>query len=90
MKFNGYAIANGAIDANGNPASYNDFLVTEGLYQLWEYENLAYRNDIAVAKKSIADAIALEIKTNTVTLSGSRISDMNVSKPVEGGLITHN
>ncbi len=90
IKWNGMSIWNGAIDVNGNPASYNDFLVTEGLYQLWEYEKLAYRNDLAATKQMIANGFALEIETNTATLSGTKLSDMNVSKPVEGGLITHN
>lgn len=91
LKWNGFQLANGAIGADGIPAGgYNDHLVKEGMYSLWEYQNLAYRDDLLQLKKDIADSIAIEVETNTAQLSGTRLDEMHVSKPVEGGLITHN
>jgi hypothetical protein len=90
LKWNGFQLWNGPIAANGTPASYNDNLITEGLYQLWEYQNLAYRSTYAGNGKLVADAIAAQITSTTATLSGTKLSDMNVSKAVEGGIITHN
>ena len=90
LKWNGFQIWNGPIAATGAPASYNDNLVTEGLYQLWEYENLAYRSTYSGNGKAIADAIAAQISSTTVTLSGTKLTDMHVTKAVEGGIITHN
>ena len=92
MKWNGYSIANGPIGSNGVPASYNDNLITEGLYSLWEYQNLAYRSSYGTTSpngKAVADAIANRILTVDGALSGTLISTMNVSKAVEGGVITH-
>ena len=92
MTFNGVADWNGPILANGNPTSYNDAVVQEGLYPLWEYERLAYRSTYGTSSpngKAVADRIANNIITTTATVSGTSLSSMNVSKAVEGGLITH-
>jgi hypothetical protein len=89
LKFNGYQLANPPFAANGTPASYNDNLIKEGLYQLWEFQYLAYRQSYTGAGKQVADAIATRIKTVDVTLSGTKLSDMNVTKAVEGGIITY-
>ena len=90
LKFNGFQIWNGPIAANGTPASYNDNLITEGLYPLWEYQHLAYRSTYSGNGKAVADAIAARITSNEASISGTKLSDMNVSKAVEGGIITHN
>ena len=88
---------NGAADWNGTTftsagvptGGYNDAAVQEGLYSLWEYEWLAYRTTIPANPKAVADAIAARIINFDATVSGIKLSTMNVSKPVEGGLITH-
>ena len=93
IKWNGYQIWNGTIAANGTPTSYNDNLITEGLYQLWEYQNLAYRSTYGETSpngKAVADAIAQRIITVDASINGTKLQDMNVSKAVEGGVITHN
>ena len=93
MKWNGFAIANGPISTAGVPASYNDNLITEGLYQLWEYQNLGYRSTFGTSSpngKSVADLIANRIKTVDGAISGTLLNTMNVSKTLEGGVITHN
>ncbi len=93
MKWNGFAIANGPIAATGVPASYNDNLITEGLYQLWEYQNLGYRSTFGTSNangKSVADLIATRIRTVDGAISGTLLNTMNVSKTLEGGVITHN
>ena len=93
MKWNGFAIANGPISAAGVPASYNDNLIQEGLYQLWEYQNLGYRSTFGTSNangKSVADLIANRIKTVDGAISGTLLSTMHVTKTLEGGVITHN
>ena len=93
MKWNGFAIANGPISSAGVPASYNDNLIQEGLYQLWEYQNLGYRSTFGTSNangKSVADLIANRIKTVDGAISGTLLSTMHVTKTLEGGVITHN
>jgi hypothetical protein len=85
-------IWSGAIAANGTPAAYNDTLITEGVYQLWEFQYLAYRqnyNTTSPQGRLVADAIANRIKTVDGSLSGTLLGQMNVSKAVEGGVITY-
>ena len=92
MTFNGVADWVGPILANGNPTSYNDAVVTEGSYSLWEYERLAYRSTYGTSSpngKAVADKIANNIITTSASVSGTTLGAMNVSKSVEGGLITH-
>lgn len=90
MKWCGLQLWNGPIGASGAPASYNDNLIAEGVYQLWEYEWLGYRSSYTGNGKAVADALALRIK-NTVSpaTGGINLSTMHVSKATEGGLITH-
>jgi hypothetical protein len=90
MKFNGVKIWNEPIAANGTPASYNDNLITEGIYSLWEYQNLAYRNGYSGNGKEVADKIALRIQTVDGAVSGTLLNDMHCTKAVEGGVITSN
>lgn len=89
MKWNGISDWNEPILANGNPTTYNDAAIQEGCYSLWEYEWLAYRSTYAGNGKAVADKIANEIINTTASTAGLKLSTMNVSKPVEGGLITH-
>ena len=89
LNWNGYQLTNGPILATGSPTSYNDNLVTEGLYSLWEYEKLAYRSSYTGNGKAVADKIANQIINTDATVSGIKLSTMNVSRAVEGGVITH-
>lgn len=88
LKWNGFQLWNGPILPNGNPTSYNDHLITEGLYSLWEYQNLAYRSTYSGNGKAVADAIAARIINFEASISGTKLSDMHVSKAVEGDVIT--
>lgn len=90
MKFNGLKIWNDPVAANGTPASYNDNLITEGIYPLWEYQNLGYRSTYSGNGKAVADAIANRILTVDGAVSGTLLNDMHCTKAVEGGVITSN
>jgi hypothetical protein len=90
MKYNGLQIWNDPIGANGVPTSYNDNLITEGIYPLWEFENLAYKSTFTGNAKAIADAIAQQIINNDASVSGIKLNDMHCTKAVEGGVITSN
>lgn len=89
MKWNGFQVWNDPVAANGTPASYNDNLITEGLYQCWEYEYLAYRSTFTGNGKAVADAIANRIISTDAVQSGIKLGDMHVSKASEGGIITY-
>ena len=92
MKWNGVADWVEPIAANGNPASYNDAAIQEGTYTAWEYEWLAYRSTYGTTSpngKAVADKIANDIITTSASVSGIKLSTMNVGKPVEGGLVTY-
>ncbi|MEK0451288.1 MAG: hypothetical protein RL088_3556 [Verrucomicrobiota bacterium] len=88
MKFNGVQIWNEPILSTGVPTSYNDDLIKEGVYTLWEFQNLAYRQSYSGPGKLVADALAAEITANVPTTSGIKLSDMHVTKSVEGGVVT--
>ncbi len=88
MKFNGVQIWNEPILSSGAPTSYNDDLIKEGSYTLWEFQNLAYRQSYSGFGKSVADALAAEITANVLPASGIKLSEMHVTKAVEGGVVT--
>ncbi len=88
LKWNGVADWNEPILANGNPTSFNDAVVQNGLYTAWEFESLAYRSTYGGNGKAIADKIANNIITTAASVSGIPLSSMNVTKAVEGGAVT--
>ena len=90
LTFNGVKIWNGTtFNANGTPvAGYNDALITEGVYTFWEFQNLAYRQSYAGEARTVADALAAEITANVPSSAGIKLSDMHVTKAVEGGVVT--
>lgn len=90
LKFNGVQIWNGTtFNADGTPvAGYNDALIKEGVYTFWEFQNLGYRQSYSGPAKSVADALAAEITANVPATSGIKLSDMHVTKSVEGGVVT--
>ncbi len=82
------------------PATYNNAAQTtswdytavkEGKYTLFGNEYLSYNASTLTTgsvKRVFADAVALEIKTNTASLAGVFLSDMKVDRSSEGSLIT--
>jgi hypothetical protein len=80
------------LPGSGQPCIWNDTPVAEGTYSLWEYEWLAYRSNYGTTSpngKAVADKIALQIIPADAAQSGTTLGAMNVSRPTEGGLITH-
>jgi len=73
---------------NGVPYSYAN--VREGKYTFWTYEWLLYRSSAATDVKSVATKLTTEISTNTAQISGIKLSTMNCSRTVEGGVVSHN
>lgn len=88
LSFNGIQLVNGPILSTGAPTSYNDNLIKEGVYTIWEFQNLAYRQSYSGTPKAVADALAAEIIANVPSTSGIKLSDMRVTKGVEGGVVT--
>lgn len=88
MKFNGVQVWNDPIASNGTPASYNDDLIKEGVYTIWEFQNLAYRQSYSGNGKAVADLLAVDITANVPSSSGIKLSEMHVTKAVEGGVVT--
>jgi len=86
LTFNGVQDWTGAADSQ--VTSYADNVVTEGLYSAWEYESFLYRSGLNSNQSSIVSALQTEVAADA-GISGIPLNSMNVSKPVEGGLITH-
>ena len=71
--------------------SWDYTAVKEGKYTLFGNEYLSYNASTLTTgsvKRVFADAVALEIKTNTASLAGVFLSDMKVDRSSEGSLIT--
>jgi hypothetical protein len=80
------------LPGSGQPCIWNDTPVAEGQYSLWEYEWLAYRSNYGTTSpngKAVADKIAQQIIPADAAQSGTTLGAMNVTRPTEGGLITH-
>jgi hypothetical protein len=89
----GPATGKAGLPGSGQPVIWNDAPVAEGQYSAWEFEWLAYRSNYGTTSangKAVADAIAAQIIPADAAQSGTTLGAMNVSKPIEGGLITHN
>ena len=78
------AIAGGAVELNWNGVQYSLSNVKEGKYTFWGYQHLMYQSTLAGTKKTVADAIANQIKNVD---SPILLSDMKVERPADGGLI---
>lgn len=89
------ALKNGAVElsyngvllgpAAGTPASYNNnTALTEGKYTFWGYEHMYYRASTASVVKTVADAIAGDLKTaDAQVLLGS----MKVQRTTDGAVV---
>lgn len=83
LAWNGVDLTNGAgvVDLNK---------IRNGQYTFWSYEHFIYRNDLDTAKKSIADAIAAQIKITTASNVIKDDVSMKVSRDVDGGTVVPN
>ncbi len=90
-------ISDGATATNGgaawmtyNGVPYSTNAVAQGQYSFWSYEHMMYRSSLSGTPKTIADQIATQIRTADATQSGILLPSMQVSRKVEGGVVTHN
>ncbi len=81
------AIAGGAKELTYGGTTYSLAAVQNGQYTFWCYEHLMYLPSLAAAKKSVADALATQIRTVD---SPILLSTMTVSRAGDGALITPN
>jgi hypothetical protein len=87
------AVPNGAVTLKFNGVPYSEEAVREGRYTLWSYEHLYYNSATATGggvKKTFADALANQIKSVDASISGIFVDTMNVSRQIEGGLVSPN
>ncbi|MDD5260539.1 MAG: hypothetical protein PHD76_01695 [Methylacidiphilales bacterium] len=89
IPWNGQQDWTGSEAADGS-VTFNNAAITEGLYSLWEYEFLYYANGASAAQKTVGDKIAAQIFSTDASAAGILFGSMNVSKSIEGGVITHN
>ncbi len=86
------AITGGATELAWNGVSYSDTAIQEGKYTFWAYEQLDYRNNYGTVDangKKVADFLAAQIKSTDAALAGELLSTMNVTRTVEGGLVSN-
>ncbi len=88
------AIAGGAQPINWNGVAYSATAVQQGQYTFWGYEHLDYRSNYGSVDsngKQVADQIAGDILgVDAPASSGLLLSSMQVSRPIDGGLVTQN
>lgn len=79
-------VQNGLVREIGwNGIPYSEQAVIEGRYSFWTYQNLGYRASYGGTGKLFADALAEQI---TLEDSPILLSEMKVTRPVDGGVIT--
>jgi hypothetical protein len=78
------AITGGAIELTWNGIQYSLENVKQGKYTFWGYQHLMYQSTLTGTKKTVADAIATQIKNVD---SPILLSDMKVERQADGGLI---
>ena len=76
----------GSLTFNGVP--YTPQNVAEGKYTLWAYTHWFNRTSYSGTPSTIASQIATQIKNVDAVQTGLLISNMNVGRPIEGGVIT--
>ena len=81
------AVSGGAVELTWNGVQYSLDNVKQGKYTFWGYQHLMYSSTLSGTKKTVADAIATQIKTVD---SPILLSDMKVGRPADGGLIAPN
>jgi hypothetical protein len=83
------ALTAGAKELTWNGVLYSPEAVYGGQYTMWGYEHLFASNSATTATKTVADAIAAELKTRPGT-AGLELSKMVVQRGSEGGLVDIN
>lgn len=79
------AVTNGAHRLTWNGIPYSLDAVKNGLYTFWAYEHLCYRPDVATDVKTVADALANTIITDTAQI---KLSEMRVQRAGDGTIVT--
>lgn len=85
------AVALGAADANGVPATelswngetYSEAKVQQGKYTFWSYQQLAYLPSLTGDKLTIAQTL-----TSTIIAADTTLAGMNVTRPTDGGFVS--
>ena len=81
------AVAAGAHALAYNGVPYTPANVSEGSYSLWAYEHLLYKNGLPAVKTTTLNRIADQLLNADATLL---LSALQVSRPIDGGIITTN
>ena len=84
-----------AVNSGNNNLTYNGTAysvqgIQEGQYTFWGYEHLFYRSSLAGNQLTVANQIRDQVKTADAVQSGVLLTSMHVSRPTEGGVISHN
>ena len=84
-----------AVPLKWNGVDYTPQNVIEGKYTLWVYEHLFYNSAFANSTdtekqfiKTFADALATAIKNLPTSVNSVKLTDIQVSRQTEGGLVT--
>lgn len=76
-------------DGTGANATEHADVIQNGTYSFWSFSHIYYRStDVGTDKATVADAIALEVKTNTAPDSGVTLASMTVSRATDAAAIT--
>jgi hypothetical protein len=86
LTWNGVADWSGANNQTVN--SSFDQVIENGQYSFWEYEWLDYSTNLSGDALTVAGDLANLITNTTAAVSGVNVNLMNVSRPVEGGIIS--
>jgi hypothetical protein len=78
------AVTGGAVELTWNGVQYSPDNLKQGKYTFWGYQHLMYPSTLSGTKKTVADAIATQIRTFD---SPILLSDMKVERAVDGGQI---
>lgn len=85
------ALAGGAVELSWNGLKFTDAAVQQGKYTFWAFEQLCYRNNYGTVDpngKIVADLLAKQIIQVDAVVAGELLSTMQVTRAVEGGLVT--
>ena len=92
-----YAGISDAVNVNGgnnylsyNGVPYSAANIQQGRYTFWSYEHMDYRSTLSAAQQTVAQLIAQQIITTDASVSGVTLGSMQVSRTVEGAIVTHN
>ena len=78
LSYNGILLGNTGGDYNSAT------VLTEGKYTFWGYEHVYYRSDTPSMIKSVADAVALQLRSVDASV---RLSSMKVQRRTDGSIV---